>query len=153
METATTLHDETLEKLQELIEINIDSCEGFKEAADSIDNPTVSSLFAELARARAGFAGELQGFVRINHEEPEDSGTMTGTAHRLWLKFRSAINGGDPKVVLIEAEKGEDAIKEKYEDVLKETAGSAVNDILTRQYAKVKAGHDRVRDLRDAYLD
>ena len=36
---------------------------------------------------------------------------------------------------------------------LKNTAGSAVNDVLTQQYAKVKAGHDRVRDLRDAMKD
>jgi uncharacterized protein (TIGR02284 family) len=40
-----------------------------------------------------------------------------------------------------------------YEEVLKETAGSAVNDVLTRQYAKVKAGHDQVRDLRNAYAN
>jgi uncharacterized protein (TIGR02284 family) len=37
-----------------------------------------------------------------------------------------------------------------YEDVLTETAGSAVHDVLQHQYAKVKAAHDVVRDLRDA---
>ena len=61
------------------------------------------------------------------------------------------MNGGDPYVILIEAERGEDHIKEAYEEVLKETAGSAMNDVLTDQYAAVKAGHDKVRDLRDSF--
>lgn len=65
--------------------------------------------------------------------------------------MRGELNGGDPYVILIEAERGEDHIKEAYEDVLKETAEDAVNDVLTAQYAIVKAGHDQVRDSRDAY--
>lgn len=67
--------------------------------------------------------------------------------------MRSKLNSGDAYVILIEAERGEDHIKDAYEDVLKETAGSAMNDLLQSQYAKVKAGHDKVRDLRDAYKE
>lgn len=153
METVTTLKEETLEKVQDLIEINIDSVKGFVAAKDAIDEPRVSQLFANLAETRADFANELKSFVHLNREEPEDSGSFAGGIHRMWLKFRNAINGGDVKVVLIEAERGEDAIKEKYEDVLEETAGSPLNGVLTRQYAKVKKGHDLVRDLRDHYLE
>jgi len=36
--------------------------------------------------------------------------------------------------------------------VLIATAGIAVNDVLTRQYANVKAGRDRVRDLRNSHI-
>jgi uncharacterized protein (TIGR02284 family) len=54
-------------------------------------------------------------------------------------------------VVLVEAERGEDQIKRAYEDALVRTAGSAMNDVLTRQYARVKSGHDRIRDLRDHF--
>ena len=96
-------------------------------------------------------ASELQSLVDFNGEEAEDDGSVAAKTHRIWINIRSKINGGDPYVILIEAERGEDHIKEAYEDILKETAGSAVNDVLTAQYAKVKAGHDKVRDLRDAY--
>jgi uncharacterized protein (TIGR02284 family) len=51
---------------------------------------------------------------------------------------------------LAEAERGEDHIKRAYEDVLTETAGSPMNGVLQVQYSQVKAGHDKVRDLRDA---
>lgn len=153
MEPMANLREETIEKIQGLIEINIDSYEGFKDAAESVENQALSSLFRDLAATRSTFASQLQGFVRINGEEAEDSGSLRGSAHRAWLNFRSALNGGDAKVILIEAERGEDAIKEKYEDVLEETAGTPLNGVLIRQYQAVKAGHDRVRDLRDSYLD
>ncbi|TWT39087.1 PA2169 family four-helix-bundle protein [Blastopirellula retiformator] len=57
----------------------------------------------------------------------------------------------DCYAILAEAEAGEDHIKHAYEDALKETAGSAMNDVLQKQYAQVKQGHDRIRDMRDAF--
>lgn len=151
METKFALNDETLETLQDLIRVNIDSYKGFDEAADTIENAPISTLFRELAQQRRANAAELRQYVKMNDEDAEDSGSITGAIHRWWLSARGALNGGDDYVVLIEAERGEDSIKERYEDVLKKTAGSAMNDVLQRQYRAVKAGHDKVRDLRDAH--
>tara|TARA_R110002072_G_scaffold14013_1_gene58386 strand:+ start:14458 stop:14760 length:303 start_codon:yes stop_codon:yes gene_type:complete len=96
-------------------------------------------------------AAELQQYVEFNGKEAEDDGSVAAKTHRIWINIRGKLNGGDATVILIEAERGEDHIKDAYEDVLKDTAGSAMNDVLTAQYAKVKAGHDKIRDLRDAY--
>jgi uncharacterized protein (TIGR02284 family) len=84
----------------------------------------------------------------MNSEGPGDSGTVSGAAHRFLMNIRGKLGGGVP-VMLIEAERGEDYIKSKYEGALKEHAGSAITDVLNQQYAAVKAGHDRVRELRD----
>lgn len=151
METVRDLNEDTLEGLQDLIQLNIDSAEGFRDAAEKVDDNALSSLFSRLSQERFTQSQELKRYVGMNGEEPEDSGTAKGTVHRLWMDLRAAINGGDPKVILIEAERGEDAIKEKYEEVLKETAGSPLNGVLQRQYVAVKSGHDKVRDLRDAH--
>ena len=64
--------------------------------------------------------------------------------------MRGSIKDDNAHAVLSEAERGEDAIKARYEDVLKENPGNPVSDVLHRQYASVKAMHDRVRDMRDA---
>ena len=150
LETKTNLDDATIEGVQKLIRYNIDSADGFKEAAEDIETESIATLFRDLASERQQLATELQTYVQINGEEPVDSGSAMAAVHRTWLNVRSMINGGAAYPMLCEAEKGEDCIKAAYEDVLKGTAGSAVNDVLTQQYAKVKAGHDRVRDLRDA---
>ncbi|GIX00448.1 MAG: histidine kinase [Pirellulaceae bacterium] len=151
LETTSDLNEQTLEKLQQLVRANIDSVEFLQEGAEKVEDITVAQLFRDMASQRNGFADELQQYVQWNGKDAEEEGTFIGSVRRTWFAFRTALNGGDATVVLIEAERAEDAIKEAYEDVLIETAGSALNDVLSRQYAVIKSGHDRVRDLRDAY--
>ncbi|TWU51242.1 PA2169 family four-helix-bundle protein [Rubripirellula reticaptiva] len=153
LETKTNLNDTTIEKIQKLIRANIDSYNGFHESAEEIDDAKLTELFKELGDQRSAMASELQKHVEFNGKKAEDDGSVAAKTHRLWINIRSKINGGDPYVILIEAERGEDYIKEAYEDVLKDTAGSAMNDLLTDQYTVVKAGHDKIRDLRDAYKE
>lgn len=151
METKASLKKETIDALQELIESNKDSAECLREAASAVSYyQATENLFEHVAMARAGHATELQNYVRGNGEDPQSEGTLKGTARRYWLKLRSAINSGNPKVVLIEAEKAEDEIKARYEALLVETAGSAMSDVLHRQYREVKRHHDLIRDLRDS---
>ncbi|QDV27443.1 PA2169 family four-helix-bundle protein [Aureliella helgolandensis] len=151
LETKTDLNETTVNKLQKLIQANIDSYNGFHESAEEIDDATLKTLFKDIGDQRSAMASKLQEYVELNGEEAEDDGSVAAKTHRIWINIRSKINGGDPYVILIEAERGEDHIKAAYEDVLKETAGSAMNDLLTEQYRGVKAGHDRIRDLRDSY--
>lgn len=151
IETKTDLSDTTIAKLQKLIRANIDSYNGFHESAEEISDAELAALFKQIGDQRSAMATQLQKFVEFNGEEAEDDGSVAAKTHRIWINIRSKLNGGDPHVILIEAERGEDHIKEAYADVLKETAGSAMNDVLTEQYAAVKAGHDKVRDLRDAF--
>jgi len=153
LETKHNLNDSTVDKLQKLIRVNIDSHDGFNEAAKEIKDSTLADLFRQLASERSALATELQNYVEWNGEEPEDDGSVAAAIHRLWIDIRGKLSGGDAYAVLAEAERGEDQIKHAYEDVLQETAGSAMNDVLQSQYAIVKAGHDKIRDLRDAHKD
>lgn len=151
LETKTNLEQSTIDKLQQLIRINIDSEQGFDDAAKQIEDSNISALFTELAGQRRQQATELQDYVQWNGEKPRDEGSYAAAFHRTWIDIKSMLTGGDAHSILAEAERGEDQIKSAYEDALQETAGSAMNDVLSRQYKVVKAGHDRIRELRDHY--
>lgn len=151
LETKMDLNEGTLAKLQKLIRGNIDSYNGFHESAEEIADSKLKALFKKIGDQRSAMATELQEYVEFNRKDAEDDGSVAAKTHRIWINIRSKLNSGDPYVLLIEAERGEDHIKEAYEDMLKETAGSAMNDVLTQQYTLVKAGHDAIRELRDAY--
>ena len=151
LETKTNLREETIEKLQKLIRYNIDAYDGFKKSAEEIENPHLANLFRDLAQERSAMATELQEYVEWNNEEAEDDGSALAAVHRVWINLRGSLSGGDSHAILAEAERGEDYIKEAYEDVLKECPGSALNDVIQHQYARVKSAHDRIRDLRDNY--
>lgn len=153
LETTVNLNADTLAKLQDLIRANIDAYDGLQESADEINDHSIATLFRGIAQERSKLASELQDYVEWNGEDAAAEGSFAAGVHRAWLNVRSKLNNGDPYIVLIEAEFGEDYIKHAYEEVLKETAGSAMNAVLQKQYAVVKAGHDRIRDLRDMYAN
>lgn len=151
METKIDLNPRTIEAVQDLIQANLDSTRGFKEASKEVNDPIVSGLFTGIAVQRDKHANELQYYVVLNGERARTEGTWLASAHRAWIDLRAKLNGGDPYVILSEIERGEDHIKSAYEETLKETAGSALNDVLTKQYANVKVEHDQIHAMCKKY--
>lgn len=150
VETKMDLNEETIQKLQDLIRINVDSEQGFREAARTVNNYVISQTFDSFAQQRTENIRELQIFVTDNGEEPVNEGSYAGKVHRLWLDLRGKLHEENSLTVLAEAERGEGYIKSAYEEVLKAIPGSAMNDVILRQYAEVKVVHDRVRNMRHA---
>lgn len=149
-ETIMHLNGKAIAGLQELVRVNIDTGKGFREAAELIENKDIASYFRRCGERRHEFAAELQRIIGIHGVDPECSGSATGTMRRWWLFVRGTVQGGDEHAVLAEAERGEDAIKHKYEEVIQETAGGPLTATLNRQYESVKQDHDTIRDMRDA---
>jgi uncharacterized protein (TIGR02284 family) len=152
LNSTQNLPKKSIDWLQDLIQINIDSHEGFKEAAENLKgkNPAIESMFRNLSVERDGQARELQAIVAANAEKPEKSGSVAAAAHRTWMDLRTALGGGE-HAVLSEAERGEDHIKEKYEKALEDLGSCSCTTVLRGQYTAVKASHDKVRDLRDSH--
>ncbi len=145
---APILSKNTLENIQGLIEINLDSSKGFEEASKRCDDPSLGPVFRALGTERAAFAGELQRLVSQNGELPETSGSLLGTAHRWWMKLRDSVDSDDTSL-LSEMERGEDSIKKCYEKVIADVGTSAIATTLHSQHGQILRGHDRIRDLRD----
>lgn len=147
----THLQKQEIEQLQDLIQVNIDSCNLFEDAAEQIDNEQVATLFRDIAHQRRANAAEIKQLVQGAGETPEEHGSFGGQTREVWLKFRSALNGGDPYIVLVEAERSEDHVKDEYEEAIRKTGGSPASQVLHHHFARIKQQHDAVRDLRDAH--
>ena len=153
LETKRNLTEETIEKLQTLIRYNLDAYEGFKACAEEVEDTRLAELFHDLAEQRLRNASVLQTYVKWNGTDAENDGSIGGAVHRTWTKVREVLSGNDTDAILAEAERGEDYIKEAYEDVLKDHSGSAMNDVILNQYEAVKAAHDKIQHLRDCCKD
>ncbi len=145
------LDDHTVDQLQDLLSINIDSERGFEEAAESTNDPQLKSLFREFSQRRSHNAAELRQYINSAGREPTNSGSVSGTLHRWWIDAKQVMTGKDAASILVEAERGEDSIKHEYEDVLEKVDGGSARDVIERQYRNVKEGHDRVKALRDSF--
>jgi uncharacterized protein (TIGR02284 family) len=142
---------EVISTLNTLIETCRDGEQGFREAAQNLKDPTVKTLFTEMAHERARFAEELKSEVQRLGGNPEEGGSVSGAAHRGWMNVKSALTGADDKQIIAEAERGEDVAVETYRHALDEPLPTAIESLVHRQFEHVKEAHDRVRDLERAH--
>ena len=137
--------------LNDLIETLKDGQEGFKQAAEGVSNSQLKSLFRDYSQQRSRFATALQSEAKRHGEtDPETSSSATGALHRGWINLKSAITGGDEHAILAECERGEDSAVEQYKKALEDGLTPAAQELVSRQFAEIKAAHDRIRSLRDA---
>ncbi len=133
-----------------LVEITIDSADGYEEAAKDAQSSRFKTLFQARAQERRGIVSDLQAEVRRLGGTPDDDGSILAAAHRVFLNVRDALTKGDEAVVKT-VEDGEDHIKAKYEKALGDTdVQPETRRAIEAAYAKVKAGHDQMRDIKHA---
>jgi uncharacterized protein (TIGR02284 family) len=143
--------DAVVETLNTLIETSRDAENGFHAAAEVVDDPSIKRLFSAYAQQRAEFAQELEAEVRRLGGAPQQSGSVAGTLHRAVMNIRAAVSGRDERAVIAEAERGENAAVGAYEAALRRPELPAdIRARISRQAARVKEAHDRLRDLKRA---
>jgi len=143
--------EDTISILNNLIETLKDGQEGFRVAAEDVKNPELKTLFNRLSLERAQMAGELQQeAIQLGEGEPEKTSSAAGALHRGWIHIKEALAGGGDHAVLSECERGEDSAVSNYRDALEADLPQNLRAIIERQYTRVKAAHDEVRDRRDA---
>jgi uncharacterized protein (TIGR02284 family) len=137
---------EIVSVLDELIETLKDGQQGFRQAAEGVSGPKLKSLFRDYSNQRS-----LQTEARkFGEDKPEDDSSAAGALHRGWMNLKSAVTGGDEHAILAECERGEDSAVEEFQKAVEDDLPPSLQEIVSRQYAEIKAAHDRIKDLRDA---
>lgn len=134
--------------LNRLIEVTIDSAEGYDEAAKDAQNPELKAIFLRRVAERMLAFRSLQSQVEALGGQAEDEGSLLASMHRAFVNLRAAVQSGDLAVV-DEVERGEDRIKAKYEDAIRGGALSASSLAAVEQaYESVRSGHDEMSQLK-----
>jgi uncharacterized protein (TIGR02284 family) len=149
--TSQTDRDDVVSTLNSLIETCKDGANGFRTAADGVEDASLKRLFSSYAEQRSQFAAELERLVTSLGADPADTGHVAGAMHRGWINLKAAITGKDDGAVISEAERGEDFAKERYQAALEKILPTDVRAAVERQYMQVKEAHDHVRALERTY--
>jgi uncharacterized protein (TIGR02284 family) len=143
-------HD--IKTLNSLIETTLDSADGYAEAAKDAKSEPLVSLFRSRSSERRTAASTLQNCVRSLGGKPEDDGTVLASAHRMFVNLRTSLTKADNKAVVDEVERGEDHIKSKFEDAMKDDEISPhALSVIADVYTSVRSGHDQMRDIKQAF--
>ncbi len=146
-----TVDTQMVDLLNELTEITIDSVKGYDRASEEVKSDTLKAMFGRRASERRAIVAELQTLVRDMGGEPETEDSWLSRAHRAFLDLKSAIAGDSDKAILEEVERGEDHLRDKWQEKLAaEYIPLSLRTELERHLTSIKAGHDEVSDMKHA---
>src|SRR3954469_13686928 len=87
--------DQIASTLNELIQTSKDGENGFRAAAESVEDTNLRHLLESYAQQRAEFASELQLEVRRLAQDPVDTGHASAALHRGWMEIKAGVAGRD----------------------------------------------------------
>lgn len=141
--------------INDLIQINNDRIVGYEKAIDELkdEDADLKTLFHRYTQDSKQFANELTHEVTRLGGEPSDGTTNSGKVYRVWMDLKAAITGKDRKTILDNCEFGEDAAQKAYDMALNSDVEieAPLRELIIRQKAALKVGHDEVKRLRDMH--
>lgn len=129
-----------------------DSQKGFADIGEHLKDEMLKHYFLAESLKRANFRAELENELhRAGVHDVHETGTASGTVHRVWGDLKAKLGGGDHEL-LVTAEQGEDAAKKAYADALDRDLPLPIRQLLVEQQTHVLTAHDFVRNHRDALV-
>jgi uncharacterized protein (TIGR02284 family) len=149
MHTTTT---ETIEILNDLVEINNDRIVGYERALEETKSgdADLKALFTAMIDESRKIRVDLAGEVQALGGEFEAGTTTGGKLYRAWMDVKAVFTGSDRHTILSNCEYGEDAAQKAYKDALKEDLPGYIRTTLEAQKQMLRASHDKIKALRDA---
>lgn len=144
---------ETIEVLNDLIQINNDRIMGYEQAIrDTQPEDTdlkilYASMVAESHRMKIVLATEVQALGA----ETEQGTTTSGKIYRAWNDIKAVFSGHDRHSTLLNCENGEEATQRAYRQALNLELPSYIRELLDRQQEALKTSMDEIRAMREQY--
>jgi uncharacterized protein (TIGR02284 family) len=148
METTT----ETIEVLNDLVQINNDRITGYERAAKELEakDADLKSLFMSMIDESRTIKLALANEVQVLGGEVDNGTTNSGKIYRAWMDVKAVFTGHDRHAVLANCEGGEDAAQRAYNEALdSDDLPKYIRQLLTEQQSTLKASHNKIKALRD----
>lgn len=149
-------NEKTIDVLNTLITINNDRIEGYETATENTEEQDLQALFARFIANSQQCKQELVTEVTKLGGEPAEGTLVSGKFFRAWMDVKAALTGRDREAILNSCEHGEDEAQETYDEVIEDDLEHLTSEqqaMVYSQKALLKADHDHVKALRDAFVD
>jgi uncharacterized protein (TIGR02284 family) len=104
-------------------------------------------MFTERAGRRQQLAGELQQLVVQMGGDPKEDRGIAGALHNAFVDLKAALTRGDEKSIFEEIERGEDHIRDKFQDAISRVPETARMTVSTA-YDMIKSDHDEISQMK-----
>jgi len=130
------------EVLNHLIESCRDGERGFITAAEHVNDPTLKSLFVQLAAERARCAEELLPHARRLGGPAAADGTTVAALHRKWIDLKCVLTHDTDHAIVVEAARGDGATIHAFKEAIEGSLPPDTRDIVERQFEAIQEEHN-----------
>lgn len=132
-----------------LIGVLKDGVRGFQDFGEKLEAPMYRSFYLEESRVRAAFAAELERELEATcGSRGQETGTLFGTAHRLYADLKTALVKGDYSL-LDTTERCERLAVKLYDDAVRMVSmPEQLVGMLAYQAGHVRRVHGIVKEFR-----
>lgn len=140
------------EKLNELLQRNMDAEKHFRQAAEDVRNERLKEFLMDRALQRYDFRQELRSEIRNFGEEIEDESTTKGDLRRTWSDLKAALSSNKEEAVLEEVVKGERGTVKEYNEAIKEYEfPPSTENLLIKQRNAIERTMRQATELEDVF--
>jgi uncharacterized protein (TIGR02284 family) len=123
-----------------LLARNNDAHKGYVETAANVARADVKKWMHSYSVQRARFCEELKIEIKSLGGNPDDSTSILGEIHRVWIDLKGNASESDTESMLVECERGETEAFNNYGKVISEHPGmpSSTRKMLERHQRRIK---------------
>lgn len=143
---------ETIEILNDLIQINNDRITGYERAMKELNDEDADlkalfeSMIDESRQVRLALGKEVQ----VLGGTMDTGTTASGKIYRAWMDVKAVFTGHDRQTVLKNCHTGEDAAQKAYTSALdSEHLPAYLQTMVHEQQAQLKSSHDEIKALSE----
>jgi uncharacterized protein (TIGR02284 family) len=155
MENSKQVTSETIDILNDLIQIHNDRLEGYEKAAKELrdaDND-LRDLFNLMIQESHKMKSALVAEIQVLRGQPSTGTTAGGKIYSIWMDLKSMFSGYDRPSLLNNCESVEDATQKAYRQALEsDYLPVFIRQILYDQRQSLKYSYKEIRELRDQYV-
>jgi len=139
--------DAAVSTLVGLVQACRDGERGYLHAAKDTHDEGYRVIFERYAKERASFADALVKPLQRFGVSAELSGTMLGAVHREWLDASATLARGNPRAILRECERGDEAAMRLYAAAMHTGLPPDVQEIVQAQRDSLRSAQTEMHSL------
>jgi uncharacterized protein (TIGR02284 family) len=146
---------ETIEVLNDLVQINNDRIEGYERAIKDLsdEDADLKDLFRDMIGESHSIKMALGTEIQALGGDIDTGTTGSGKIYRAWMAVKAVFTGHDRHTVLVNCEYGEDAAQKAYDSaIVTEGVPAYIRELITDQKRALRVSHDEIKALRDEDL-
>lgn len=145
---------ELLNDLNDLLNRSRDAQKGYVEASNHINHPELSKWMIDYSKQRQLYAAELDLEIKRLGGDADDSTSMLGELHRVWIDLKGQLTQNDPYAMLEECTRGEEKAMENYNEIFEshKNMPPETRDMLNRHRTKIKEALGQIKTLMKMYV-